>query len=89
MYISHSEENALDNADKNRLDGAIMYVTLFPCNNCAKRIINEGISEVVYLLDKYHNTDSYIAARKLFEIAGVKTRLFIPKEEEIIIKLKC
>ena len=49
-----------------------MYVTLFPCNECTKAIIQSGISEVVYYSDKYHDTDSSVAARFMFKKAGVR-----------------
>ena len=49
-----------------------VYVTLFPCNECTKAIIQSGISEVVYYSDKYHDTDSSVAARFMFKKAGVR-----------------
>ena len=49
-----------------------IYVALFPCNECAKAIIQSGIKEVIYLSDKYHNEDNAIASRRLFDACGVK-----------------
>jgi len=91
MYMCHAEANAIDNSncDYERMSRSRIYSTLFPCHDCAKRIIQNGIKEIVYLSDKYHNTDSSIAARKLFELAGVKTRqLIFNKPKVITIKLK-
>jgi len=87
-YTSHSEENAIDNSDQSRIRGSKIYVTLFPCNNCAKRIIQNGIKEIVYLSDKYHDSDETVASRKLLESAGVNTREFKFSLETITISLK-
>lgn len=75
-YVCHAEENAIYNANKST-HGCILYCTLFPCNECAKTIIQNGITEVVYESDKYHDVDAFIAARKMFDLAGVKHRQFI------------
>ena len=53
-----------------------MYVTLFPCNECAKSIIQSGIKEIVYLSDKYHDADMSIASRRLLRMAGVNFRAY-------------
>lgn len=73
-YMCHAEQNAIDNRGSNSLKGCRIYVTLFPCNNCAQRIIQNGITEVIYLLDKYAEKDEFIAAKKMFEAAGINTR---------------
>ena len=73
-YVVHAEPNAILNSTSS-LKGATMYVTLFPCNECAKLIIQSGIKRVVYLEDKYHDTISNQASRKMFEAAGVSTKL--------------
>jgi len=75
-YVCHAEENALSNngADRERMKKSKIYTTLFPCNNCAKQIIQKGIKEVVYLSDKYYDKNEFIAARKMFMLAGVKIR---------------
>ena len=73
-YVVHAEPNAILNSTSS-LKGATMYVTLFPCNECAKLIIQSGIKRVVYLEDKYHDTISNQASRKMFEAAGVATKL--------------
>ena len=66
MYVCHAELNAILNRAHNNLKGARVYVTLFPCNECTKAIIQSGIAEVVYYGDKYHDSDSSVAARFLF-----------------------
>lgn len=72
-YVVHAEPNAILNST-NKLDNATIYVTLFPCHECAKLIIQSGIKEVVYLSDKYEGTDSNIASKKMLESARVRCR---------------
>ncbi len=67
MYVCHAELNAILNSAHNNLKGARVYVTLFPCNECTKAIIQSGIAEVVYYGDKYHDSDSSVAARFMFK----------------------
>ena len=76
LYVCHAEENAIGNFPGNRKDlrGARIYVDLFPCNECAKDIIQAGIKEVIYLSDKYDGTDANVAAKLLFDKCGVKYR---------------
>lgn len=71
LYTTHSELNAILNYRGGSLDGAKMYVTLFPCNECAKAIIQSGIKSIVYDCDKYAATPSVIASKKMFDAAGV------------------
>ena len=78
-YVVHAEPNAILNSTSS-LKGATLYVTLFPCNECAKLIIQSGIKEVVYGCDKYHDDESFKASRKMFEAAGVKMRKMSPIE---------
>ena len=75
-YVVHAEANAILNSTKD-LHGARIYVGLFPCNECAKLIIQSGIKEIVFLSDKYKDSDSVIAARKMFKMSGVKERQLI------------
>lgn len=72
-YVVHAERNAILNYRGSRkdLEGAKIYVDLFPCNECAKEIIQAGINEVIYLSDKYANTNSVIASKKLFDVCGI------------------
>jgi len=88
-YMCHAESNAIDNGDCGRVKGGRIYVTLFPCNECAKRIIQNRISEVIYLSDKYHDSDESKAARKMFELSKTKTKKY-PNSgatREILIRL--
>ena len=87
-YVQHSEINALDSADKTRLRGSRLFTTLFPCNTCAKSIIQNGVKEIIYLSDKYYGSNESIAARKLFGAAGIITRAFVQKDQPIIISLR-
>ncbi|MBN2604560.1 MAG: dCMP deaminase family protein [Bacilli bacterium] len=72
-YVVHAEPNAILNATVS-LENATLYVTLFPCNECTKLIIQSGIKELVYLEDKYHDRDSFIASRRMFDSAKVVYR---------------
>ncbi len=87
-FVCHAEMNAITNAT-NRPDlvGASLYVSLFPCNECAKLIVQAGIAEVVYLADKYHDQDLFVAARKIFDMSGVKYRQLVPKTRKITLTL--
>ncbi|QLY39595.1 dCMP deaminase family protein [Hujiaoplasma nucleasis] len=72
-YVVHAEANAILNSSTDLLDSRI-YVTLFPCNECAKLIIQSGIKEVVYLEDKYPDLDMTKASKKLFDMAKIQYR---------------
>ena len=74
-YVVHAELNAILNATSS-VSGCTIYVSLFPCNECAKAIIQSGIVEVVYTSDKYAETDSVKASKRMFEASGVSTRQF-------------
>jgi dCMP deaminase len=88
-YVCHAEMNAITNSsNKAELEGATIYVSLFPCNECAKLMVQVGIKEVVYLDDKYPDQDIFVAAKKIFDMAGVKYRRHIPQHREINLKLK-
>ena len=69
-YVVHAEPNAILNSTSN-LKGATLYVTLFPCNDCTKLIIQSGIKHIVYLDNKYKETDSMIASRRMLDAAGI------------------
>lgn len=71
-YVVHAEMNAILNNRGISLEGSKLYVSLFPCNECAKAIIQSGIKEVIYLSDKYADTDNVKASKLMFEKAGVK-----------------
>lgn len=72
MYTAHSELNAILNYRGGNLEGAKMFVTLFPCNECAKAIIQAGIKTIVYECDKYEKTASVIASKRMLNAAGVR-----------------
>ena len=89
----HAELNAILNANGRDLRGSKLYVALFPCNECAKAIIQSGVKELYYLSDKYATTPTTIASKRMLDAAGVKyTQLrtnvksitldFIPEEEK-------
>lgn len=71
-YVTHSELNAILNYRGGSLEGTTLYVSLFPCNECAKAIIQAGITRVVYDSDKYLNTPMNLAAKRMFRSAGVE-----------------
>jgi dCMP deaminase len=73
-YICHAELNAILNNIGMDLSGCKIYTALFPCNECAKAIIQSGISEVIYLSDKYAGTDTAIASRLMLTRAGISCR---------------
>jgi dCMP deaminase len=77
-YVVHSEANAIYNSSR-LPKGCKMYSTMFPCNECAKAIIQNGISEVIYDSDFYQDELAWQAARKMFKKAGVKFRQYTPK----------
>ena len=72
LYVTHSELNAILNYRGGSLEGAKMYVTLFPCNECAKAIIQAGIKTLVYDCDKYASTPSVLASKRMLDSAGVR-----------------
>jgi dCMP deaminase len=82
-YVCHAEVNAILNSTMADLTGARMYVCLFPCNECAKLIIQTGIRKVIYLSDKYSDNDHFKAAKKMFLMAGVECERLAPKELSI------
>lgn len=89
LYVVHAERNAILNYRGSRkdLEGGSIYVDLFPCNECAKEIIQAGIKEVVYLSDKYADTEETIASKKLLDACGVRYRqLEIDKEIKLTLK---
>lgn len=82
-YVVHAELNAILNCVLNDKTGCRLYVTLFPCNECAKAIIQSGIKHVLYLSDKHQDKDSTKAAKKMFELAGVVSEMYL--EDEICV----
>lgn len=87
LYVCHAELNAILNNDSGSLKGAIIYVTLFPCNECTKAIIQSGIKEIVYLSDKYSNTDSVKASKRMLDMTGVRYRQYESDNKVVNINL--
>lgn len=85
-YVAHAEVNAILN-NRGSVEDCILYVTLFPCNECAKVIIQSGIKEVVYLDDKYIGTPENNVSKKLLTAAGVKYRKYEKTNQEINLTL--
>lgn len=87
LFVCHAELNAILNCAGGSVRGCTVYTTLFPCNECAKAIIQAGITEIVYMSDKYAESDSVIASKRMFDTAGVKYRAYNVSDKEINIKL--
>ncbi len=87
-YVCHAELNAILNNAGGDLRGCKIYVALFPCNECAKAIIQSGITEVVYLSDKYADTPGTRASKRMFNAAGVKLRKLILSHDSLTINFK-
>ena len=85
MYVCHAEMNAILNKNSANVEGCSIYVALFPCNECAKMIIQSGIKEVVFYSDKHHAKPETVASRRMLGMAGVRTRQFEPKMKRIVI----
>lgn len=86
-YVVHAELNAILNSNGKSLRGAKIYVDLFPCNECAKAIIQSGIKRVVYYSNKYADTDGVKASCILFDKCGVKTEEYSPSGKSITLSV--
>lgn len=87
-YVVHAELNAILNARGRNVAGTRIYVALFPCNECAKAIIQAGISEVVYLSDKYANTPGTLISKRMLRSAGVTLRQLVPDKESLTLDFR-
>ena len=87
FYVTHSELNAILNYRGGSLEGAKIYVSLFPCNECAKAIIQSGIKEVIFDSNKYEDTPSVQASMRMFDAAGVRYHQYHSSDREITIRL--
>jgi len=87
LFVCHAEQNAILNYNGGSLKGSRVYVTLFPCNECTKSIIQKGIAEIIYLSDKYAETDSTRASKRMLDASGVKFRQYIPSGKKITLEL--
>ena len=86
-YVTHSELNAILNYRGGSLEGSKIYVSLFPCNECAKAIIQCGIREIIYDQDKYAGSPSCLASRRMLNAAGVALRRYKKSGRKIEIDL--
>ncbi|MBQ9807453.1 MAG: dCMP deaminase family protein [Ruminococcus sp.] len=86
-FVCHAELNAILNSNIGNLGGCTLYVTLFPCNECAKAIIQSGIKRVVFYDNKYADTESVKASCLLFERCGVKFDMYEPSGKNITLSL--
>ena len=84
-FVVHAELNAILNAGGKSLIGSRIFVSLFPCHECAKAIIQSGVKEVVYLSDKYNGTVSDNASKRMLQAAGVKLTRMKPTKAQIVL----
>ncbi|KAL4192435.1 hypothetical protein AMTRI_Chr06g194230 [Amborella trichopoda] len=89
-YVCHAEVNAILNTNHASAAGQRLYVTMFPCNECAKVIIQSGVSEVIYFIEKkLDNSDAaYIASHRMLSMAGIKVRKHQPEMQQIVIQFE-
>ncbi|XP_060591152.1 deoxycytidylate deaminase-like [Ruditapes philippinarum] len=85
LYVCHAELNAVLNKNSADVKNCSIYVALFPCNECAKVVIQSGIKEVIYYSDKYHERPEFRASKRMFDMAGVKYRQYRPAQKQIVI----
>ena len=86
-FVVHAELNAILNANGRDLRGSRVYVALFPCNECAKAIIQSGVREVVYLSDKYADTLGTMASKRTLDAAGVTYRQLTPSRKTLTLDM--
>lgn len=87
-YVCHAELNAILNNGGSSLEGCKIYVALFPCNECAKAIIQCGIKEVIYISDKYGDLPKFRASKRMFDSAGIKYTQIKMARDEITINFR-
>ncbi|KAF2884478.1 hypothetical protein ILUMI_21695 [Ignelater luminosus] len=85
LYVCHAEMNAILNKNTSDVKNCTIYVALFPCNECAKFIIQSGIKEIIYMSDKHAHKVTTIASKKMLDAAGVRYWQYIPKSEKLVI----
>ena len=83
MYVCHAEMNAILNKNSENVAGCSIYVALFPCNECAKMIIQSGIRTVIYYSDKHKEKISTVASKRMLDMADVTYRQLRPKMTKI------
>ena len=87
VYVCHAEMNAILNYTGTHMKGAKVYVTLFPCNECTKALIQKGITEIIYMSDKYSTSDTVIAAKRMLNSAGITYREYELINRDVILSL--
>jgi len=87
FFVCHAEMNAILNYTGSNMKGAKLYTTLFPCNECTKAIIQKGITEIIYRSDKYADSDSVVAAKRMLDSSGVIYRPYQPIGKDISLSL--
>lgn len=87
-YVCHAELNAILNSRGASLAGCSIYVPLFPCNECAKAVIQSGIREIIYLSDKYAAMDAVIASKKMLDHAAVRYRRLQPALDRLTLSFR-
>lgn len=88
MYVCHAEVNAIMNKNTFDVSGCTLYVALFPCNECAKVIIQAGIKKIIYALDKYKDQPSVLASKKMLDMAGVEYSAYNLTQRKVVIDFK-
>ncbi|MBR0486002.1 MAG: dCMP deaminase family protein [Oscillospiraceae bacterium] len=86
-FVCHAELNAILNSASVSLKGCTLYVTLFPCNECAKAIIQSGIKKVIYAENKYADSDATKASEMMFRMTGVELEQYQHTGQEISLHL--
>ncbi len=86
LFVCHAELNAILNSAK-PCEGCKLYTTLFPCNECAKAMIQSGIKSVIYLSDKYADSDEIIASKRMFDTVGIHYRQYLPQNRKVTLSL--
>lgn len=84
-FVCHAEMNAILNKNASDLKDCTIYVALFPCNECAKLIIQCGVRHIVYLSDKYHDDWKMVASRRMLDMAGVTYRQHHVDRSQVVI----
>lgn len=87
-YVVHAELNAILNSAGKSLKDCKLYVSLFPCNECCKAIIQSGITHVYYLSDKYSQTKETLASKRMFKLANIVTKQLTPSVDNILINYR-
>lgn len=87
LYVTHSELNAILNYRGGSLEGSKMYVSMFPCNECAKAIIQSGIKTLIYEINKYPDSPAVLASMRMLESAGIEVKQYEPSGRELKIRI--